>query len=43
MEEGSHESLGGLTPIMLYDKVKQSQDEQESKPDYPPKKDSVAV
>lgn len=42
-EERPHESLGGLTPIMLYDKVKQSQDEQESKPDYPPKKDSVAV
>ena len=36
-------NLEGLTSIMFYDKGKESQDEQESKPDYPPKKDSVAV
>ena len=37
-------NLGGRgASIMRYDKVKQSQDEQELKPDYPPKKDSVAV
>ncbi len=42
-EQRPHSSINGLTPVMFYGNIKQQQDEQELKPVYPSKTDSVAV